>query len=160
MSEFNTGRLGLCPYRRQSYAPPPPPMAPPSPGITGGGGGGGHGGGHGGGLMEQLSKTNLYIRGLPPATTDQDLIKLCQPYGKIVSTKAILDKNTNQCKESYKEKINLQRSNRRPHGYLWRVAEIATLSVGVICRTRTAISRATPQYLAYGEWQEDKPSVE
>uniref|UniRef100_A0A673CWI9 RRM domain-containing protein n=1 Tax=Sphaeramia orbicularis TaxID=375764 RepID=A0A673CWI9_9TELE len=72
---------------QQSYAPPPPPMAPPSPGTTGGGGG-----------AEQLSKTNLYIRGLPPATTDQDLIKLCQPYGKIVSTKAILDKNTNQCK--------------------------------------------------------------
>uniref|UniRef100_A0A668AXC7 RNA binding motif, single stranded interacting protein n=1 Tax=Myripristis murdjan TaxID=586833 RepID=A0A668AXC7_9TELE len=72
-------------------------MAPPSPSTTGGGGGGG-GGGQGGGLMEQLSKTNLYIRGLPPATTDQDLIKLCQPYGKIVSTKAILDKNTNQCK--------------------------------------------------------------
>uniref|UniRef100_A0A669CKH8 RNA binding motif, single stranded interacting protein n=1 Tax=Oreochromis niloticus TaxID=8128 RepID=A0A669CKH8_ORENI len=68
-------------------------MAPPSPGNTGGGGGG-----QGGGLVEQLSKTNLYIRGLPPATTDQDLIKLCQPYGKIVSTKAILDKNTNQCK--------------------------------------------------------------
>uniref|UniRef100_A0A8C4HUG6 RNA binding motif single stranded interacting protein 3 n=1 Tax=Dicentrarchus labrax TaxID=13489 RepID=A0A8C4HUG6_DICLA len=83
---------------QQSYAPPPPPMAPPSPGTTGGGGGGGGGGGHGGGLVEQLSKTNLYIRGLPPATTDQDLIKLCQPYGKIVSTKAILDKNTNQCK--------------------------------------------------------------
>uniref|UniRef100_A0A672H0D9 RNA-binding motif, single-stranded-interacting protein 3-like n=1 Tax=Salarias fasciatus TaxID=181472 RepID=A0A672H0D9_SALFA len=80
----------------QSYAPHPPPMAPPSPGTTGGGGGGG--GGQGGGLVEQLSKTNLYIRGLPPATTDQDLIKLCQPYGKIVSTKAILDKNTNQCK--------------------------------------------------------------
>uniref|UniRef100_A0A3P8QDA5 RRM domain-containing protein n=1 Tax=Astatotilapia calliptera TaxID=8154 RepID=A0A3P8QDA5_ASTCA len=80
---------------KQSYAPPPPPMAPPSPGNTGGGGGGG---GQGGGLVEQLSKTNLYIRGLPPATTDQDLIKLCQPYGKIVSTKAILDKNTNQCK--------------------------------------------------------------
>ncbi|XP_028325732.1 RNA-binding motif, single-stranded-interacting protein 3-like isoform X3 [Gouania willdenowi] len=83
---------------KQSYAPPPPHMAPPSPGTTGGGGGGGGGGGHGGGLMEQLSKTNLYIRGLLPATTDQDLIKLCQPYGKIVSTKAILDKNTNQCK--------------------------------------------------------------
>ncbi|XP_051812963.1 RNA-binding motif, single-stranded-interacting protein 3 isoform X1 [Acanthochromis polyacanthus] len=82
--------------KQQSYAPPPPPMAPPSPGTTGGGGGGG--GGQGGGLVEQLSKTNLYIRGLPPATTDQDLIKLCQPYGKIVSTKAILDKNTNQCK--------------------------------------------------------------
>ncbi|XP_059411566.1 RNA-binding motif, single-stranded-interacting protein 3-like isoform X3 [Carassius carassius] len=48
--------------------------------------------------VEQFSKTNLYIRGLPPGTTDQDLIKLCQPYGTIVSTKAILDKNTHQCK--------------------------------------------------------------
>ncbi|MGH0159602.1 UNVERIFIED_CONTAM: hypothetical protein FKN15_037757 [Acipenser sinensis] len=47
---------------------------------------------------DQLSKTNLYIRGLPPATTDHDLVKLCQPYGKIVSTKAILDKTTNKCK--------------------------------------------------------------
>uniref|UniRef100_A0A3B4ARJ9 RRM domain-containing protein n=1 Tax=Periophthalmus magnuspinnatus TaxID=409849 RepID=A0A3B4ARJ9_9GOBI len=28
---------------------------------------------------EQLSKTNLYIRGLHPGTTDQDLVKLCQP---------------------------------------------------------------------------------
>uniref|UniRef100_A0A669CMU5 RNA-binding motif, single-stranded-interacting protein 1 n=1 Tax=Oreochromis niloticus TaxID=8128 RepID=A0A669CMU5_ORENI len=47
---------------------------------------------------EQLSKTNLYIRGLSPSTTDHDLVKLCQPYGKIVSTKAILDKTTNKCK--------------------------------------------------------------
>ncbi|XP_062394331.1 RNA-binding motif, single-stranded-interacting protein 3 isoform X4 [Sardina pilchardus] len=74
---------------KQSYAPPPPPMAPPSPSTNSSS--------HSSGA-EQLSKTNLYIRGLPPATTDQDLIKLCQPYGKIVSTKAILDKNTNQCK--------------------------------------------------------------
>ncbi|KAI4904042.1 hypothetical protein NFI96_033863 [Prochilodus magdalenae] len=73
---------------RQSYAPPPPPMAPPSPSTNSSS--------HS--AAEQLSKTNLYIRGLPPGTTDQDLIKLCQPYGKIVSTKAILDKNTNQCK--------------------------------------------------------------
>lgn len=29
---------------------------------------------------EQLSKTNLYIRGLPPSTTDHDLVKLCQPW--------------------------------------------------------------------------------
>ncbi|XP_062394332.1 RNA-binding motif, single-stranded-interacting protein 3 isoform X5 [Sardina pilchardus] len=64
-------------------------MAPPSPSTNSSS--------HSSGA-EQLSKTNLYIRGLPPATTDQDLIKLCQPYGKIVSTKAILDKNTNQCK--------------------------------------------------------------
>ncbi|KAM4701734.1 RNA-binding motif, single-stranded-interacting protein 2 isoform 2-T2 [Discoglossus pictus] len=43
-------------------------------------------------------QNNLYIRGLHPSTTDQDLVKLCQPYGKIVSTKAILDKTTNKCK--------------------------------------------------------------
>ncbi|XP_049997420.1 RNA-binding motif, single-stranded-interacting protein 3 isoform X16 [Alexandromys fortis] len=77
-----------CPQYLQtkSYAPAPHPMAPPSPSTNSNSSG------------EQLSKTNLYIRGLPPGTTDQDLIKLCQPYGKIVSTKAILDKNTNQCK--------------------------------------------------------------
>ncbi|XP_059206696.1 RNA-binding motif, single-stranded-interacting protein 3 isoform X2 [Centropristis striata] len=76
------------PHTAQPYAPPPHPMAPPSPSTNSCSQGG----------AEQLSKTNLYIRGLPPGTTDQDLIKLCQPYGKIVSTKAILDKNTNQCK--------------------------------------------------------------
>ncbi|TNN35860.1 RNA-binding motif, single-stranded-interacting protein 3 [Liparis tanakae] len=53
----------------QSYAPPPHPMAPPSPSTNSCSQGG----------AEQLSKTNLYIRGLPPGTTDQDLIKLCQP---------------------------------------------------------------------------------
>ncbi|XP_071966106.1 RNA-binding motif, single-stranded-interacting protein 3-like isoform X3 [Antedon mediterranea] len=47
---------------------------------------------------DQLSKTNLYIRGLLPNTTDQDLHTMCYIYGKINSTKAILDKNTNQCK--------------------------------------------------------------
>ncbi|XP_019872248.2 RNA-binding motif, single-stranded-interacting protein 2 isoform X2 [Aethina tumida] len=59
---------------------------------TGGGGGGGAGG------SEQLSKTNLYIRGLNPTTTDRDLVIMCQGYGNIISTKAILDKNTNKCK--------------------------------------------------------------
>jgi RNA recognition motif-containing protein len=49
-------------------------------------------------LAEQLSKTNLYIRGLTPTTTDKDLYSLCSPYGTIISTKAILDKNTNKCK--------------------------------------------------------------
>ncbi|MBN3325931.1 RBMS3 protein, partial [Atractosteus spatula] len=82
-------RPDLWPFvLQQSYAPAPHPMAPPSPSTNSSSNSGG----------EQLSKTNLYIRGLPPGTTDQDLIKLCQPYGKIVSTKAILDKNTNQCK--------------------------------------------------------------
>ncbi|XP_051992356.1 RNA-binding motif, single-stranded-interacting protein 3-like isoform X3 [Xyrauchen texanus] len=70
------------------YVPPPHPMAPPSPDSSS----------CSQSAVEQLSQTNLYIRGLPPGTTDQDLIKICQPYGKIVSTKAILDKNTNQCK--------------------------------------------------------------
>ncbi|XP_013921407.1 PREDICTED: RNA-binding motif, single-stranded-interacting protein 3 [Thamnophis sirtalis] len=77
---------------KHSYAPAPHPMAPPSPSTNSSNNNSNNSSG------EQLSKTNLYIRGLPPGTTDQDLIKLCQPYGKIVSTKAILDKNTNQCK--------------------------------------------------------------
>uniref|UniRef100_A0A5S6QJG9 Protein alan shepard n=1 Tax=Trichuris muris TaxID=70415 RepID=A0A5S6QJG9_TRIMR len=47
---------------------------------------------------EQLSQTNLYIRGLPQNITDKDLYNMCQQYGKIVSTKAILDKSTNLCK--------------------------------------------------------------
>lgn len=47
---------------------------------------------------EQLSKTNLYIRGLNPETTDSDLYTLCNRFGSIVSTKAILDKSTNKCK--------------------------------------------------------------
>uniref|UniRef100_A0A8C9TJN6 RNA binding motif single stranded interacting protein 2 n=1 Tax=Scleropages formosus TaxID=113540 RepID=A0A8C9TJN6_SCLFO len=66
-------------------------MAPPSPNTNSSSNSSSGGG-------EQLSKTNLYIRGLHPGTTDQDLVKLCQPYGKIVSTKAILDKTTNKCK--------------------------------------------------------------
>ncbi|KRX52375.1 RNA-binding motif, single-stranded-interacting protein 3 [Trichinella sp. T9] len=47
---------------------------------------------------EQLSQTNLYIRGLAQNTSDRDLYNMCQQYGKIVSTKAILDKTTNLCK--------------------------------------------------------------
>ncbi|XP_060944821.1 RNA-binding motif, single-stranded-interacting protein 1 [Limanda limanda] len=87
----NTGNPLRTPYRKQSlFAPSSYPMAPPSPSTnsssssTAG--------------WDQLSKTNLYIRGLSPSTTDHDLVKLCQPYGKIVSTKAILDKTTNKCK--------------------------------------------------------------
>jgi len=47
---------------------------------------------------DSLSRTNLYIRGLSPHTTDKDLVNLCQKYGQIISTKAILDKATNRCK--------------------------------------------------------------
>uniref|UniRef100_A0A673K2M6 RNA-binding motif, single-stranded-interacting protein 2-like n=1 Tax=Sinocyclocheilus rhinocerous TaxID=307959 RepID=A0A673K2M6_9TELE len=74
-----------------AYASSTQQMAPPSPNTTTSSNGSSSGG-------DQLSKTNLYIRGLHPGTTDQDLAKLCQPYGKIVSTKAILDKTTNKCK--------------------------------------------------------------
>uniref|UniRef100_A0A8C8IWY9 RRM domain-containing protein n=1 Tax=Oncorhynchus tshawytscha TaxID=74940 RepID=A0A8C8IWY9_ONCTS len=82
--------VGLCfRERTQAYVSSGHQMAPPSPNTNSNNSGGGG---------EQLSKTNLYIRGLHPGTTDQDLVKLCQPYGKIVSTKAILDKTTNKCK--------------------------------------------------------------
>uniref|UniRef100_A0A8C1R2J7 RNA binding motif single stranded interacting protein 1 n=1 Tax=Cyprinus carpio TaxID=7962 RepID=A0A8C1R2J7_CYPCA len=70
-------------------------MAPPSPGTNSSTN---HSSSSSTAGWEHLSKTNLYIRGLPPTTTDHDLVKLCQPYGKIVSTKAILDKTTNKCK--------------------------------------------------------------
>ncbi|XP_056464015.1 RNA-binding motif, single-stranded-interacting protein 1-like [Gadus chalcogrammus] len=80
----NTGNPLKTTNRKQSY-----PMTPPSPSSSSNSSSTG---------WEQLSKTNLYIRGLPPATTDLDLIKLCQQYGKIQSAKAILDKTTNKCK--------------------------------------------------------------
>uniref|UniRef100_H3BH58 RNA binding motif single stranded interacting protein 2 n=1 Tax=Latimeria chalumnae TaxID=7897 RepID=H3BH58_LATCH len=86
VDNFSTSR-----YKKKPYVSTTQQMASPSPSnnssSTSSSGGG-----------EQLSKTNLYIRGLHPGTTDQDLVKLCQPYGKIVSTKAILDKTTNKCK--------------------------------------------------------------
>uniref|UniRef100_A0A3Q4HYV2 RNA binding motif, single stranded interacting protein 1a n=1 Tax=Neolamprologus brichardi TaxID=32507 RepID=A0A3Q4HYV2_NEOBR len=79
----NTGNPPKTANRKQSY-----PMTPSSPSSNSSSSTG----------LEQLSKTNLYIRGLPPATTDLDLIKLCHQYGKIQSAKAILDKTTNKCK--------------------------------------------------------------
>ncbi|MEQ2220022.1 RNA-binding motif, single-stranded-interacting protein 1 [Ilyodon furcidens] len=89
----NTGNPLRTPYRKQPpVAPLSHPMAPPSPSTNNNSSSSSSGG------WEPLSKTNLYIRGLSPSTTDHDLVKLCQPYGKIVSTKAILDKTTNKCK--------------------------------------------------------------
>ncbi|XP_078537796.1 RNA-binding motif, single-stranded-interacting protein 1 isoform X3 [Lissotriton helveticus] len=83
-------------YRKQQSILPAHPMTPPSPSTIGTNNNSSSSSSSSG--WDQLSKTNLYIRGLPPNTTDQDLVKLCQPYGKIVSTKAILDKTTNKCK--------------------------------------------------------------
>jgi len=62
------------------------------------GGSGGRVGGGGSVSGEQLSETNLYVRGLLPDTTDKDLVQLCQQYGKIISTKAIIDQTTGKCK--------------------------------------------------------------
>ena len=52
----------------------------------------------GAGGEHQLSRTNLYIKGLPANTTDKNLFELCSPFGTITSTKAILEKGTNNCK--------------------------------------------------------------
>ncbi|XP_065200733.1 protein alan shepard isoform X2 [Planococcus citri] len=62
-------------------------------GNTNGGSGGSKNGGD-----NELSKTNLYIRGLGQNTTDKDLINMCSQYGNITSTKAIMDKTTNKCR--------------------------------------------------------------
>uniref|UniRef100_A0A8C8DUV2 RNA binding motif, single stranded interacting protein 2a n=1 Tax=Oryzias sinensis TaxID=183150 RepID=A0A8C8DUV2_9TELE len=73
-------RAGVNPYngfnsrnsKKQAYVSSGHQMAPPSPNTNSSSNSSGGGG-------EQLSKTNLYIRGLHPGTTDQDLVKLCQP---------------------------------------------------------------------------------
>ncbi|XP_013775371.1 RNA-binding motif, single-stranded-interacting protein 1-like isoform X1 [Limulus polyphemus] len=82
-----------------------PSTSPPVSGSSTGGSGshsssvsGSGSGGGGSNSVDQLSKTNLYIRGLTQSTTDKDLLNMCAPYGTIISTKAILDKTTNQCK--------------------------------------------------------------
>uniref|UniRef100_A0A4W6FTN6 RNA binding motif single stranded interacting protein 1 n=1 Tax=Lates calcarifer TaxID=8187 RepID=A0A4W6FTN6_LATCA len=85
----------LYKYGYPPVAPSSHPMAPPSPSTNSSTNNSSSSSTAG---WDQLSKTNLYIRGLSPSTTDHDLVKLCQPYGKIVSTKAILDKTTNKCK--------------------------------------------------------------
>lgn len=95
----------------------PPPGNVNSTGGTGSGGGGGGSVSSGGGSVsgggsssqyssspsathsgDQLSRTNLYIRGLSADTSDKDLVDMCRQYGNIISTKAILDKTTRKCK--------------------------------------------------------------
>ncbi|XP_077553820.1 RNA-binding motif, single-stranded-interacting protein 1-like isoform X2 [Haemaphysalis longicornis] len=90
--------------QQQGFPPPPPvtrlgspPAVPPTGGLNSGGGSSSGGSAASGG-GDQLSKTNLYIKGLTHTTTDKDLLNLCAPYGNIISTKAILDKDTNKCK--------------------------------------------------------------
>ncbi|KAI9296746.1 RNA-binding domain-containing protein [Neoconidiobolus thromboides FSU 785] len=42
--------------------------------------------------------TNVYIRGLPPNTTDEALFNMCSGYGMIVSSKSIIDPKSNLCR--------------------------------------------------------------
>lgn len=51
--------------------------------------------------VENLSKTNLYIRGLQANTIDQDLYSMCSRFGQISSTKAIMDKPTGCCRGGF-----------------------------------------------------------
>lgn len=52
--------------------------------------------------LDNLSKTNLYIRGLQQATNDEDLYNMCSRFGQITSTKAILDKLSGCCRGKHK----------------------------------------------------------
>lgn len=49
-------------------------------------------------LENQRGETNVYIRGLLPATTDEMLEQWGNRFGDIKSSKSILDLNTGQCK--------------------------------------------------------------
>lgn len=49
--------------------------------------------------MESTSRTrNVYIRGLPPNTSDENLLLYTNRFGKVSSSKAIIDMETNLCK--------------------------------------------------------------
>ncbi|KAI8139759.1 hypothetical protein BJV82DRAFT_646056 [Fennellomyces sp. T-0311] len=41
---------------------------------------------------------NIYVRGLSSTTTDESFMELCRVYGKITSSKAIIDQKTGECK--------------------------------------------------------------
>jgi RNA recognition motif-containing protein len=45
-----------------------------------------------------LSQTNIYVRGLPPDFTNDDLRDLCAKFGRIVSTKAVVEPESNKCR--------------------------------------------------------------
>lgn len=49
-------------------------------------------------LQNQMNTTNVYIRGLPPNTTDGMLYSYGVRFGDIVSAKSMLDQNTGLCK--------------------------------------------------------------
>ncbi|KAI8380616.1 hypothetical protein EDC96DRAFT_604100 [Choanephora cucurbitarum] len=48
--------------------------------------------------LHQFHPQNIYVRGLPATETDESFLELCQVYGPITSSKAILDQKTGECK--------------------------------------------------------------
>ncbi|XP_050603288.1 RNA-binding motif, single-stranded-interacting protein 2 isoform X8 [Macaca thibetana thibetana] len=79
ISTFGYNRNNKKPYvsLAQQMAPPSPSNSTPNSSSGSNG-------------NDQLSKTNLYIRGLQPGTTDQDLVKLCQPMESTEKCEAII----------------------------------------------------------------------
>ncbi|KAI9226188.1 MAG: hypothetical protein DHS80DRAFT_19129 [Piptocephalis tieghemiana] len=45
-----------------------------------------------------MTTTNVYIRGLPPSMSDAKLVQMCLPYGRIISSKSIIEAKTGECK--------------------------------------------------------------
>ncbi|KAG1329181.1 hypothetical protein G6F62_007790 [Rhizopus arrhizus] len=41
---------------------------------------------------------NIYVRGLPSSITDESFLEMCQEYGTVSSSKAIIDQKTGECK--------------------------------------------------------------
>ncbi|KAJ3187385.1 hypothetical protein HDU85_006673 [Gaertneriomyces sp. JEL0708] len=61
-------------HHRQHHPPPPPPPS------------------------RQPVPTNVYIKHLPPTTTDTTLAALATPYGELISVKAVMDQETGRCR--------------------------------------------------------------
>ncbi|EPB69617.1 hypothetical protein ANCCEY_11294 [Ancylostoma ceylanicum] len=93
---------------RTPYAPPPRDDTPLQDGTP-------------------LSSTNLYIRGLSPSTTDEDLRKMCQQYGTITSTK--------QLQQQEQDPTNLYIANLPPN-FNEQMLESALSPYGMVISTR------------------------
>ncbi|KAL7750419.1 hypothetical protein RI367_004193 [Sorochytrium milnesiophthora] len=54
--------------------------------------------------LQQLllnAPSNVYIRGLPPSTTDESLENMCKPFGNVISAKAIIDLRSGRTCKGY-----------------------------------------------------------
>ncbi|KAJ3203090.1 hypothetical protein HK099_001615, partial [Clydaea vesicula] len=47
---------------------------------------------------KKVNNCNVYVRGLLPSVTDKQFLEICEKFGTIVTSKAILDLQTNECK--------------------------------------------------------------